>query len=628
LTDPNSGEPVADGSYTMTFRLYDSESGSSELWTETKDISVQDGVFSTILGDKTALDQGLFDSRALWLGVKVGADPEMTPRQRILPVAYALSLIPGAVISTTSDSAILELINAGPRVTLAVTNTVQDGIWGFSGDSNWAAGVGGYSESSLHGMGVQGIAAPTSGEGYGVWGKSHAPSGAGVYGATSYDADFWEASGVMGYSIYTNTAGVYGESEHGNGVFGKANSGSRSGVVGWNEGAASGVYGVSDQGHGVSGRTDDTAGGYEHAGVYGRSTHTETLGVLGESEYGVAVLGRISEPDNWQSAVAGQHFGGGPGVTGYSQSDDGVEGYSDSDHGVYGETRTDRGGYEWAGVKGRSTHTETFGVLGESDYGTPVEGRSGELNNVHPAVSGWNYGGGPGVRGYGANDVGVAGYSDNSDGIYGQTSAGGVYEFAGVKGTSTYSRTFGVWGSSQYGVGVEGFINEATNLNPALAGYNVGGGDGVQGYSQSKTGVRGEGASYGGHFVNTGGTALRADGDVEVNGNLTVTGTVTGGAGTTLPIAYGFVNADGSLASGSSSVSSRWSSRDTRYEVSISGHSYFYSDYVTLVTVSAPCSPAPCAAQTDSASGKLLIRIADGSGSTVQANFQFVTYKP
>ncbi len=79
-TDPGTGEPVADGNYTMTFRLYDVASGGSALWTETKDVPVADGLFNTVLGDVTALDQGLFNGQALWLGVKVGADGEATPR--------------------------------------------------------------------------------------------------------------------------------------------------------------------------------------------------------------------------------------------------------------------------------------------------------------------------------------------------------------------------------------------------------------------------------------------------------------------------------------------------------------------------------------------------------------------
>jgi len=113
LTDPGTGEPVDDGAYTMTFRLYDVDSGGTPLWTETKDVMVEGGVFSTALGDTAALDPGLFNGQSLWLGTKVGADAEATPRQLILPAPYAVSLVPGAVVSTTSSSAVLTLINNG-----------------------------------------------------------------------------------------------------------------------------------------------------------------------------------------------------------------------------------------------------------------------------------------------------------------------------------------------------------------------------------------------------------------------------------------------------------------------------------------------------------------------------------
>ena len=123
LTDPDTGEPVDDGSHTMVFRLYSTASGTSDLWTETKDVSVEDGVFSTTLGDVTALDPGLFNGQALWLGITVGADAEATPRQRILPVAYAMGLVPGAQISTTSSSAAFMVSNAGAGDAVQIDGT-------------------------------------------------------------------------------------------------------------------------------------------------------------------------------------------------------------------------------------------------------------------------------------------------------------------------------------------------------------------------------------------------------------------------------------------------------------------------------------------------------------------------
>jgi hypothetical protein len=651
LTDPGTGEPVADGSHTMTFRLYDTESGGTELWTETEDVSVQGGVFSTILGDKEPLDQGWFDGRELWLGVKVGADVEATPRQRILPVAYALSLVPGAVISTTSDAPALELINARSGATLVVTNTVQDGIQASGGSGDWAAGVVGYNYSDAHGMGVQGWSKADSGESYGVWGFTHSPEGAGVkgigqggshgvYGETGDTAGGYDNAGVYGRSTHTETFGVVGVSEYGRGVEGRTgaldnfepavqgwNAGGGPGIVGFSQ-SNDGVQGYSEISHGVYGETGDTAGGYDNAGVYGRSTHTETFGVVGVSEYGRGVEGRTWALDNFEPAVQGWNAGGGPGIVGFSQSNDGVQGYSESSHGVYGETHNTAGGYDYAGVYGRSTHTETFGVLGESEYGVAVIGRIGELDNTHSAVAGQHFGGGAGVSGWSQNSFGVDGYSEDSHGVYGETYAGGFYEFAGVKGHSTYSDTFGVLGTSDYGIGVEGHITELANTNSAVVGWNSGGGIGVEGYSENNAGVYGSGASYGGHFVSAGGKALRADGDVEVNGDLEVSGKVIGGEGTTLPIAYGFINADGSLASGSHNVSSYWFDKGAGYGVSISEYSYSNSEYITLVTLSAADRYCPCIAQTDSIEGDLLIYITDPTGEPVQTSFQFVTYKP
>jgi hypothetical protein len=98
LSDPATGDPVADGVYEISFRLYNVDAGGAPLWTETEDVPVQAGIFSNMLGDSTPLGMALFNGQALWLGIKVGADPEAAPRQPVLPVAYALSLVPGAVV--------------------------------------------------------------------------------------------------------------------------------------------------------------------------------------------------------------------------------------------------------------------------------------------------------------------------------------------------------------------------------------------------------------------------------------------------------------------------------------------------------------------------------------------------
>jgi hypothetical protein len=50
VTD-NSGVPVADGSYTMKFRIYDAATGGSLLWDSgTHSVPVADGIFNVMLG--------------------------------------------------------------------------------------------------------------------------------------------------------------------------------------------------------------------------------------------------------------------------------------------------------------------------------------------------------------------------------------------------------------------------------------------------------------------------------------------------------------------------------------------------------------------------------------------------
>jgi hypothetical protein len=121
LTNPSSGSPVSDGGYTMVFRLYAIPTGGTALWTETRNITVSGGLFNTVLGEVTPLTRSLFNGQALWLGVKVGTDDEALPRQQLLPVAYALSLVPGAVIQTTSGSAALQVTNLGNGEALRVS---------------------------------------------------------------------------------------------------------------------------------------------------------------------------------------------------------------------------------------------------------------------------------------------------------------------------------------------------------------------------------------------------------------------------------------------------------------------------------------------------------------------------
>ena len=278
-------------------------------------------------------------------------------------------------------------------------------------------------------------------------------------------------------------------------------------VTGVNEGTGAGVRGFSAGGYGVSGETEDDTE-WEAAGVYGYSTHDRTFGVLGESEWGIAVEGGLDNPDNTNPAVVGYNSGGGPGVEGYSVNDAGVKG-----------TTEDDAEYEAAGVHGHSTHENTSGVMGTSEFGFGVYGQITNLDNTQSAVIGYNAGQGKGVTGYSLHSYGVLGETDDDT----------EYEAAGVYGYSTHDRTFGVLGESEWGIGVEGRNVNPDNTNPAVVGYNSGGGSGVVGYSFNETGVKGtteSAASYGGSFVNvtSGGAGLYAAGADEADADLVLGG--------------------------------------------------------------------------------------------------------
>lgn len=92
LTNPD-GTNVANGNYSIVFSMYTVASGGSAVWTETQgSVAVNDGIFQTSLGSVTSLPGSVdFNSGNIYLGVKVGADAEMTPRILFTASPYAFN---------------------------------------------------------------------------------------------------------------------------------------------------------------------------------------------------------------------------------------------------------------------------------------------------------------------------------------------------------------------------------------------------------------------------------------------------------------------------------------------------------------------------------------------------------
>ncbi|MFH1775945.1 MAG: hypothetical protein ABH952_00050, partial [Candidatus Omnitrophota bacterium] len=86
LTD-TSNAPL-NGSYSITFRIFDAETAGTMLWEETQaSVVVQKGIFSVLLGSVTNL--GLAFDIPYFLEIKVGTEV-MSPRQRITSAGYAI----------------------------------------------------------------------------------------------------------------------------------------------------------------------------------------------------------------------------------------------------------------------------------------------------------------------------------------------------------------------------------------------------------------------------------------------------------------------------------------------------------------------------------------------------------
>ena len=135
-----SGAPL-NGAYNMSFRIYDVSAGGTALCTATlAGVSVSNGQFGATIYCYAV------EGQQLWLGITVGTDTEMTPRQPIRPVAYALSLRPGATISSTlGGNPVLHIENwgnggRGLRAYAQDTTSTNYGIVGASASPNGYAG--------------------------------------------------------------------------------------------------------------------------------------------------------------------------------------------------------------------------------------------------------------------------------------------------------------------------------------------------------------------------------------------------------------------------------------------------------------------------------------------------------
>jgi hypothetical protein len=116
-----SGDPVPDGSYNVTFRIYDASVGGSSLWSS--------GVISVVTGGGFfAKELGpipLPFDEPYYLSIQVASDPEMTPRQKVTMTAYS-------AVCDTANYALASAGGGGGNWTLSNNILSSNDFWGLT----------------------------------------------------------------------------------------------------------------------------------------------------------------------------------------------------------------------------------------------------------------------------------------------------------------------------------------------------------------------------------------------------------------------------------------------------------------------------------------------------------------
>ena len=124
LTDENG--KVLNGTYTMTFSIYDDGTSGNQIYSQSEAVDVEDGLFDAVVGPSSGVSGVAPEELAqpLWLEVRV-SDGSVTetldPRQRLYGAPYAFTLLPGAVISEAMDSTVFGA--GGAKAVLNVVNS-------------------------------------------------------------------------------------------------------------------------------------------------------------------------------------------------------------------------------------------------------------------------------------------------------------------------------------------------------------------------------------------------------------------------------------------------------------------------------------------------------------------------
>ena len=143
----DAGSTPLTGDYQMQFALYGVPTGGSACWRETQTVSVSDGLFNVLLGSVSAIDP-LCLAGDVYLGITVGSDSEMTPRELLTSVPHAVeaSTVPDGSITSEKLNLVdgrVGIGTAAPQTKLHVVAdaTTSHAIKGQAGASGSFGGL-------------------------------------------------------------------------------------------------------------------------------------------------------------------------------------------------------------------------------------------------------------------------------------------------------------------------------------------------------------------------------------------------------------------------------------------------------------------------------------------------------
>lgn len=175
------GDTPVTGNVAMVFTIYDTPTAGTALWTETYSVALDEGYFSVQLGSTVPFPATLWNGAIRYIGVQVGADAEMTPREEVASVPYAIAAadVNGDIHPTSVSIAGQTVIDATGKWVGSPTGLVgPTGPTGATGEKG-ATGVTG--ATGL--QGATGAAGPAGAQGSaGPAGATGAPGASGAQG--------------------------------------------------------------------------------------------------------------------------------------------------------------------------------------------------------------------------------------------------------------------------------------------------------------------------------------------------------------------------------------------------------------------------------------------------------------